>query len=251
MELKYSEESYLRYNVNDGFTAAAGTPGYVMREKRQQTSDHLDKYNGLLLSQRQLHSIPPANVECVNTIWDFVHSLKAHTPNWCKHPENTVYAVHSDGRKSVQNDFVSINPQWDSDTLNPFTLWFTATLIQLGFYGWWDRTCNFRDWPQMPVDEETAFSVQTRGPRASLYFVASVLKVVVASKLPSGSIVILYFIGSSLWRLIFIVGSGILLATILKIFAAASSPEIFAVTVALASVQVVFVGTAFGVSGSS
>lgn len=73
-----------------------------------------------------------------------------------------------------------------------------------------------------------------------------VVVMIVASALPTCSIVALYFIHSPIWRLVFIILFGGVFATALAFFTDAKSVEIFTASVALASVQVVFVGTAFG-----
>jgi hypothetical protein len=63
----------------------------------------------------------------------------------------------------------------------------------------------------------------------------------VASALPTLSIVALYFIASTVGRLIFIVLFSGLFASALGFFTAAKRVEIFTASAALASVQVVFV----------
>lgn len=73
-----------------------------------------------------------------------------------------------------------------------------------------------------------------------------VIVIAVASVLPTCSIVALYFIHSSIWRLVFIVLFSVLFSLALAIFTDAKRVEIFAASATLASVQVVFVGTAFG-----
>ena len=69
---------------------------------------------------------------------------------------------------------------------------------------------------------------------------------VMASALPTTSIIALYFIRTVIWRLVFIILYGGVFSTCLSFFTDAKRVEIFASSVALASVQVVFVGTAFG-----
>ena len=69
---------------------------------------------------------------------------------------------------------------------------------------------------------------------------------IVGSALPTCSIVALYFINLALYRLLFIVLFSGVFSAALAFFTDAKRIEIFAASAALASVQVVFVGTAFG-----
>lgn len=72
---------------------------------------------------------------------------------------------------------------------------------------------------------------------------------VLASALPTCSIVALYFIEDTVRRLAFIVMFSAVFASALTLFTEARSIDVFTASVALASVQVVFVGTAFGSNG--
>lgn len=69
---------------------------------------------------------------------------------------------------------------------------------------------------------------------------------IVASALPTCSIVALYYIRSAIWRLMFILLFGFVFAAALVFFTEARPINVFAASVTLASVQVVFVGTALG-----
>jgi len=69
---------------------------------------------------------------------------------------------------------------------------------------------------------------------------------IISSALPTSSIVALYFIPAPVWRLVFIVLFSAIFAACLAFFTEARRVDIFTASVALASVQVVFVGTAFG-----
>ena len=74
----------------------------------------------------------------------------------------------------------------------------------------------------------------------------SAIVMIVASALPTGSIVALYFIDSPRWRLLFIVMFSAVFASALAFFTDAKRNEVFTASLSLAAVQVVFVGTAFG-----
>lgn len=70
--------------------------------------------------------------------------------------------------------------------------------------------------------------------------------IIVASALPTCSIVVLNCINSEVWRLVFIVLFSVFFAACLTVFTDAKRAEVFVASATLAGVQVVFVGTAFG-----
>ena len=72
---------------------------------------------------------------------------------------------------------------------------------------------------------------------------ANTISIVLSSLLPPASIFALYYVQRTPVRLGLIMVFSALLAGCLAIFTSAKRVEIFAVTVALASVQVVFIGT--------
>lgn len=65
----------------------------------------------------------------------------------------------------------------------------------------------------------------------------------VSSLLPTVSIIVLNYIQPTIWRLVFTLFFSIVFNVCLAVFTAAKRSEIFAATVGLASVQVVFIGT--------
>lgn len=115
-----------------------------------------------------------------------------------------------------------------------FTRFFTGT-----FLDWWHRIYSKIRKP----DGDHGEYIYGDG-KVSIAMRAFVM--VIASALPTCSIVALYFIQSPIWRLIFIVLFSGVFACALTIFTEARSIDVFTASVALASVQVVFVGTAFG-----
>jgi len=71
-----------------------------------------------------------------------------------------------------------------------------------------------------------------------------------ASILPTASIIALYFINNNIWRLIFILMFSAVFTACLSIFTAATRVEVFLASIGLASVQAVFVGNLIGTSGA-
>jgi hypothetical protein len=73
--------------------------------------------------------------------------------------------------------------------------------------------------------------------------VIAIVSIILSSALPTASIIALYFIVSQVNRLIFVLIFSFVFSTCLAIFTSANRVEIFTAVVALASVQVVFIGT--------
>jgi hypothetical protein len=73
--------------------------------------------------------------------------------------------------------------------------------------------------------------------------VIAVVSIIVSSALPTASIFALYFIKSQVNRLVFVLVFSFIFSSILAIFTSANRVEIFTAVVAMASVQVVFIGT--------
>lgn len=236
LEQTHLEHADLHYNVHHLFDKESHdqeSPGFVLRSKYEEVSRSLDKYNSLLLEQSRLHELMKPDKVYVNTIADFINSEKdGNKPGWLSHPDSTIYGVWDDNREPIQGDLVTLNRAFRQQ--DPFTRFFTNT-----FLVWWHRIYSRFRAPDGSLDEYV-YEDKT----LSRYMRAIVM--IIASALPTCSIVALYFIQSSLWRLGFIVMFSGVFASALSFFTEAKSIEVFTASVALASVQVVFVGTAFG-----
>lgn len=149
-----------------------------------------------------------------------------------EHPENAAYAVDDESRLPIQKDLVTLNRAFRQQ--DAFTRVFTGAVMS-----WWHAIYS----RIKPPDDDLDFYVYG-DHTVSRYMRACVM--IVAAALPTCSIVALYFIESAEWRLLFIVLFSGVFAAALSFFTEAKSIEIFTASVALASVQVVFVGTAFG-----
>lgn len=145
---------------------------------------------------------------------------------------NKVYAIWDDNREPIQKDLVALNP--DFRTQDPFTTFFRTTFLE-----WWHGVYRHFRKPDGELGE------YEYGEKA-IGRIISATTMILASSLPTCSIVALYFIHSAIWRLVFIVLFSGVFASCLAFFTNAKRPEIFLASVSLASVQVVFVGTAFG-----
>ncbi|KAK3639869.1 hypothetical protein LTR56_012249 [Elasticomyces elasticus] len=232
MEQTFANEKHLHYNVRHIFGAEAGSSGYILQKKHEEVGRALDKYNSLLLEQHKLLRLPKPDSSFVESIYNFIGSEKGDKPDWLEHPENTIYAVWDDDRKPIQQDLVTLNQEFRNQ--DPFTRFFTTILMD-----WWHRVYSrFK-----PADGELGEYIYSEKAISKWM---GVVTMIVASALPTLSIVVLYFIKSEVWRLVFIVLFSGVFAAALAIFTEARRVEVFAASVALASVQVVYVGTGFG-----
>lgn len=149
-----------------------------------------------------------------------------------RYPENVVWETLD--KKLVQKDLVSLSGHEEPVEPDAFT-----KLIRWSVLKRFDRL--FGQWRQ--PDEE--FGVYEYSGK-SVESVAFNIAIVTASLLPTGSIFALYYIPTTIWRLAFIAVWSLFFSSALAFFTNASSIEVFTASVALASVQVVFVGTSSG-----
>jgi hypothetical protein len=80
--------------------------------------------------------------------------------------------------------------------------------------------------------------------------VIAIFSIIISSALPTASIFALFFIDSQIFRLVFVLIFSFIFSSALAIFTSANRVEIFTAVVAMASVQVVFIGTSGPPSGS-
>lgn len=233
------EHEQLHYKVQhlfaDDTTCEPGTPGHKLRGKYKELSHALDKYNHLLLQQSKLHRLSHPDGTFVESIWNFINNQATPCPNWLQHPENTAYAIIDGTHTPLQDDLVTLNRAFREQ--DPFTKFFTST-----FLTWWHGIYSRFRAPDGDMGEYVYGD-------ANVSTVMRAFVMVLASALPTCSIVALYFIEDTIRRLAFIVMFSAVFASALTLFTEARSIDVFTASVALASVQVVFVGTAFGSNG--
>ena len=236
LEQNLGAEADIHTTVRHVFNAEKTSPEYELHKKHEEISLALDKYNKLLLDQQRLHELPAPDHSLVDTIYRFI-GLSSGDPNtdWLEPPEDTIYAVYQHNRKPVQEDLVALNH--DDKARDPFTKFFTYT-----FTHWWHHIYKLFKDPNVDLTDINGY-VYTE---ATLNRYMRSIVMVVASALPACSIVALYYIHEPIWRLVFIVLFSIVFSAALTFFTGATRTEIFVGSATLASVQVVFVGTAFG-----
>lgn len=132
--------------------------------------------------------------------------------------------------EDMTNDLVGLSARKSEGDI--FTAWITDKLLPI-YHGWIGY--RFKE-----IDEQTGLSdyKDTKFNRA-----VDTISVILSSLLPPASIFALYYVHRTPVRLGLIMVFSALLAGCLATFTNAKRVEIFAITVALASVQVVFIGT--------
>lgn len=209
----------------------------------------LKEYNEMLIQHHKLYSLPrPTHAE-VRGLREFVCDSEIHghgnEQEWLHHPENTIWSLNVDEKaayeteaqraraheraKATQTDLVSLSGHVAPDS---FTNLIRNKVVKR-FHALFGRRF---------VQEDAEFGGHMYNGEI-LENLAFYISILFASLLPTGSIIALYYIPTLIWRLIFI---GLWSATFsisLAFFTSATRIEIFTASVALASVQVVFVGT--------
>ncbi|MCJ1253008.1 hypothetical protein MMC24_000815 [Lignoscripta atroalba] len=228
---RYNESEALQCRVSDLMSAAPGTNAHMQWQKVQEIGEKLERYNHLLLQHSQLYKLPKPNPLDFDTLHLWLHREDTGG-KWLRDPEDTIWAKDPSSGHSLHHDLVALSVRkTDGDA---FTNWFLDT-----FHPWWHYTVGMRFKKQ---NHDTTWSYDDE----ALERAASNFTIVLSSLLPTASIFALYFIARPVLRLAFIMVFSAVFTTCLAVFTSAKRIEIFAAAVALASVQVVFIGTSDG-----
>ena len=122
-----------------------------------------------------------------------------------------------------------------------FTRWFTYIFDNLVA-----RRFSKLLWRRVITDSNTTIYKAPNSAR-----IAEIITLMLASLLPTASIFALYYITSPVIRLTFIMLFSAVFTGCLAFFTSAKRMEIFSAAVALAAVQVVFIGTSNGAGGAA
>ncbi|MCJ1385585.1 hypothetical protein MMC17_008708 [Xylographa soralifera] len=210
-----------------------GSPGKLQYDIVMELRERLKEYNALLLEHHALYKLPEPNDNDVETI--FSHTQNAYEHNWLDSIERSVWKLrekNGDPNKfeMVERDLVSLSGTADSET-DKFTRLLREKLANL-FY------TLFRK----PSEEDKEMGMHIYDG-STLDRITGNVVVIVASILPVCSILALNYIPNGVWRLIFILIWSLLFSTCIAVFTVADRVQIFQASVAMAAVQVVFIGT--------
>jgi hypothetical protein len=203
----------------------------------------------ILIQQHKLYSLPRPTHGEVRGLREFICDSDIHGHNseqeWLHHPENTIWSLSVDEKakydtdqqraraheraKATQTDLVSLSGHVAPDS---FTNLLRSKVVQRFHVLFGHRL--------LQEDAEFGGHMYRGEVLEKLAFYISIL---FASLLPTASIIALYYIPIQIWRLIFIGLWSATFSLCLAFFTPATRIEIFMASVALASVQVVFVST--------
>ncbi|KAL9115130.1 MAG: hypothetical protein Q9227_000924 [Pyrenula ochraceoflavens] len=233
-DLEHSNSTYsstppsLQHNVSTLMHAPPNTPAAKQWSLIQHLNSKIRDYNKLILEHEQLYKLPPPSPSEFENLWNFLHGPDTGG-NWLQHPESSIWATDPTTGKAIAPDLVALSsPPFPTD---PFTTWFFQR-----FHPWLHSHLPSFLLPATSPDGSYEYS------DASLNRFVNNVITVISSLLPTASIFALYYIRSTTWRLVFILGFGVVFSGALAVFTGARRVEVFAAAVALASVQVVFVG---------
>lgn len=191
-------------------------------KKVLQIREKLDEYNRLLFQQQRLYDIPSPNRHDLGQLREWLEReeyggffLEMPEDAWDERHDRDLVALST---RVNEGDRFS---KWLADSVMPFI----------------HRTILHRNKAENEPENKTyEYSDKT------LNRVSELAAIVASSSLPTVSIFALYFISSDVMRLVFTLAFSIVFTCSLAIFTSARRSEIFAATVALAAVQVVFIG---------
>jgi hypothetical protein len=189
----------------------------------------------ILLQQQQLYNLPRASPTEVEGVMSFLQDKTQHgvhgdgeeEQEWLDDLEKSVWGL--DGKTPIENDLVNLSGSEEAP--GKFT-----TLLREHIIVHFHRVFA----KKRGVDLEFGKPVYSG---ETLNDISLKVAVVLSSVLPTGSIFALHFITPPIWRLAFISLWAVLFSSCLAFFTEAGRTEIFSASVAMAAVQVVFVGT--------
>jgi len=194
------------------------------KTKIREIRSILKEYNQALLQQVKLLSLPRPRKYDYKVLQSWIFNPKLGA--------GFMDAVEAEPYEAMSNDLVALSGRWEFDILSAFL---AERVIPVML-----RKCRTIIKVIMPDVLQSERIVANDD-----YFLrtAKVISVALATLYPSIAIVALYFIPSIAARLGAILGFSFLFASSVAISTTASPIDIFAITVACASVQVVFVGS--------
>ncbi|MCJ1417777.1 hypothetical protein MMC32_004122 [Xylographa parallela] len=215
-----------------------GSSGRLQYDIVMELRERLKEYNALLLEHHALYQLPEPSNKDVETIQ--THTQTGYELDWLDAIESSVWKVRAKNGnpnkfEMVERDLVSLSGTADSET-DKFTRLLRGKLANL-FYTIFRKPSE--------EDKEMGLHMYSGG---TLDRITGNVVVIVASILPVCSILALNYIPNGVWRLIFILIWSLLFSTCIAIFTVADRVQIFQASVAMAAVQVVFIGTNNGVA---
>jgi hypothetical protein len=183
----------------------------------------LKEYNLLLLQQQRLNNLPGPNSHDLSQLHRIL-DWEEYGGEWLEPPEDA-------WSSRFEYDLVALSAR--SAGQDRFDRWLAEKVVPFIHR----RILHRKVRPGEAEDTTYEYSDKT------LRRFAEVVMIIIAALLPSVPVIALNYIPSILIKLLFVVAFSFLFSVCLVYFTSATRPDIFAVVTALASVQVVFIGT--------
>ncbi|MCJ1479179.1 hypothetical protein MMC13_007863 [Lambiella insularis] len=209
----------LQQSVASLMHAEEGSEGWKQWQLIHELIKKKKQYNELMLDHERLYKLPePSSDDC-----DFLHEF---ADAFLKPPDNGVWRVDEKGKREY--DLVTLSTRADQD---PFSLWFFNKLHPLYHRLFVEGRIEPNEMGMYEYNDQTLKKILAN------------VSVVISSLLPLASIFALYFITNAIYQLVFILLFSGFFSACLALFTDAGRIEIFVSTMAIISIQVVFVGT--------
>jgi len=188
--------------------------------------DKLQKYNEALVLQKKITTMDRPHRKDLNFLQKWMTRVDM----------GNVYLIGRDSDIWSEPHISDLLALKNREIEDPFSRWVADTVV------WWYYSIVGKEVPYDP--ERPHMANMIRVSDAKILRVTKLLIIVLASLLPIGSIVILYFMDTAPKRLGAIGGLTALFSFSLGLVTNARMIDIFSATAAFAAVQVVYVGTA-------
>ncbi|KAL8947235.1 MAG: hypothetical protein Q9222_006459 [Ikaeria aurantiellina] len=212
------------FSVYDLKEAAAGAGKTSQWTKYEELQGKIQAYNGALLQYRSLRKVAKPTLQEIEFLRE-----------WLDRPEGGNFFLQ--GREAdiweSQQDFLSLDAhQTGQDSL--------TSLINERIVPWYHSRWGSRAKPLSTGEWYGVYEYE----KQKLGAIANVMSTLLASLLPSASILTLYLLTKPITRLVAIMLFSVLFSLVLTFVSTTRRIEVFAATTALAAVQVVFVSGA-------
>jgi hypothetical protein len=188
-----------------------------------QIRTKLDEYNRLLLQHQRLHSLPRPNCHDLGKLREWLE--------WPVYGACFLEVPQDAWDERFDQDLVALSSR--PNELDRFSIWLTDCVVPFVHNKILHRTRKANE------AENQTYQYSDR----ALSRISEVVAIITSSSLPVVPIFALHFISSIVVRLCFTLAFSLVFTCCMAIFTSAKRSEIFAATVTLASVQVVFIGT--------
>ncbi|MCJ1401866.1 hypothetical protein MMC11_005083 [Xylographa trunciseda] len=209
----------LQQSVAMLMNAEEGSSGWRQWQLVQEILRKKKQYNELMLEHERMYQLP----EPSSNDFDFMREFSDE----CLHPpDNAIWRLDEKGKREY--DLVALSTRSDGD---PFSMWFFDKLHPLYHKLFVEGRIEPNEMGIYEYDDK------------SLRRIIANASIIISSLLPLASIFALFFIERPIFGLVFILIFSALFSACLAFATTASRIEIFVATMAIISIQVLFIGS--------